>query len=152
MGVRSKNGGTTSIVCLGTLARAEGLAAAHIARRLRDHDLSRTSYNVLTILAAAPGPVGPHELAEHLFVSPGAVTQLVDLLEKQGRIQRRPHPSDRRMSLVELTPTGRRVLGRAQPEVAAATSQTLAGLSAAEQEQLMKLLQKLERHVQALDQ
>ena len=128
------------------------MAAAQIGRRLRDHDLSRTSYNVLTILAAAPGPLGPHDLAEQLFVSPGAVTQLVDLLQKQGRIQRRAHPNDRRMSLVELTAAGRRVLARAQPEVAEATLKTLAGLSAGEQEQLMKLLSKLERHVQTLDQ
>jgi DNA-binding MarR family transcriptional regulator len=140
------------VVCLGTLARAEGLAASQIARRLREHDLSRTSYNALTILAAAARPLGPHELAEQLFVSPGAVTQLVDLLEKQGRIQRRPHPNDRRMSLVALTAAGRRVLVQAQPEVADATSRTLAGLSAGEQQQLMKLLRKLERHVKTLDQ
>lgn len=141
---------TTSIVCLGALARAEALAAAQISRRLRDHDLSRTAYNALTILTQTAGPIGPHELAEHLNVSPGAVTQLVDLLEKQGRIERRPHPNDRRMSLVELTVSGRRVLARARPEVDEATSQTLAGLNKAEQQQLMKLLSKLERHVKTL--
>lgn len=149
VGMRRMNG--TSIVCLGTLARAEGLAAGQIARRLREHDLSRTAYNALTILAEAKGPLGPHDLAEQLLVSAGAVTQLLDLLEKQGRIRRRPHPHDRRMSLVELTESGRRVLGRAQPEVAEATSQTLAGLTATEQQHLMRLLAKLERHVQALD-
>jgi DNA-binding MarR family transcriptional regulator len=152
MSVTREIGAITSTVCLGALARAEGLAAAQIARRLREHDLSRTSYNLLTILAGAASPVGPHELAEALFVSPGAVTQLVDLLEKQRRIQRRPHPNDRRMSLVELTAAGRRVLARAQPEVAEATNHTLAGLSAGEQQQLMKLLRKLEQHVQTLDQ
>ncbi len=139
------------MVCLGALARAEGLAAAQIARRLREHELSRTAFNALAILGQADRPLRPHALAQQLFVSPGAVTQLVDLLEKQGRIRRRAHPNDRRMSLVELTATGKRVLQRAQPELTEATSRTLAGLTIAEQQQLMRLLSKLERHVQKLD-
>jgi MarR family transcriptional regulator, negative regulator of the multidrug operon emrRAB len=151
MAVRSPNGTAKSIVCLGTLARAEGLASAQIARVLREHDLSRTAYNALTVLAQAGRPLGPHELAEQLLVSPGAVTQLLDLLERQGRVDRRPHASDRRMSRVELTAAGRRVLSRAEPAVAAATNRTLAGLSGSEQQQLMRLLQKLERHVQTLE-
>lgn len=144
------NGAAPSIVCLGTLARAEGMAAAQIVRRLREHHLSRTAYNALTILARAVCPVGPHELAQQLLVSPGAVTQLLDLLERQGRIRRQSHRSDRRMSLITLTASGRRVLAQAQPAVAEATDRVLAGLSANEQRQLMRLLQKLEKHVQAV--
>jgi len=151
MGVMVADGATTPVVCLGALARAEGLAAAQIARRLREHDLSRTAYNALTILSQADRSLGPHELAQQLYISPGAVTQLVDLLEKQGRIRRRIHPHDRRMSLVELTAAGKRAFERAQPEVAETTSRTLAGLTVREQQQLMRLLSKLERHVQTLD-
>jgi DNA-binding MarR family transcriptional regulator len=54
------------------------------------------------------------------------------------------------MSVVSLTPAGRRVLAQAQPAVAQATERALAGLSLSEQRQLMGLLQKLEKHVQAL--
>jgi hypothetical protein len=43
------------------------------------------------------------------------------------------------------------VLAKAEPAVAAATNRTLAGLNSDEQQQLMRLLQKLERHVQTLD-
>ena len=145
------NGGSTPIVCLGTLARAEGLAAAQIARRLREHALSRTAYNALAILAAEHRPLETHELADQLFVSPGAVTQLLDQLQKQGRIRRRRNGDDRRLLLVELTAEGRSVLHRAQPQVADATNRTLAGLSPTEQQKLMRLLSKLERHVQGLD-
>jgi len=149
--VSRPNGASTSIVCLGALARAEGLASAQIARRLREHALSRTAYNALTTLAAENRPLETHELAEQLLVSPGAVTQLVDQLEKQGRIRRRRNRDDRRLSLVELTADGRRVLRRAQPQVAEATNRTLAGLSPTEQRRLMRLLSKLEQHVQGLD-
>ena len=144
------NGSAASIVCLGTLARAEALASAQITQRLREHDLSRTAYNTLTFLAQAESPPGPQELAQQLLVSPGAVTQLLDLLERQGRIRRHSHKSDRRMSVVMLTAAGRRVLAQAQPAVAQATDRASAGLSTNEQRQLMRLLQKLEKHVQTL--
>ena len=144
------DGSARSIVCLGTLARAEALASAQITHRLREHDLSRTAYNALTFLAQAEGPLGPQELAQQLLVSPGAVTQLLDLLERQGRIRRQVSKSDRRMSAVTLTAAGRRVLTQAQPAVAQATDRALAGLNSNEQRQLMRLLQKLEKHVQAL--
>jgi DNA-binding MarR family transcriptional regulator len=98
--VSDLNGAAKSIVCLRTLARAEGLAAAQITRRLREYDLSRTAYNALTILAQSEIPIGPHELAQQLLVSVGAVTQLLDLLERQGRIRRQSNRNDRRMSLV----------------------------------------------------
>jgi DNA-binding MarR family transcriptional regulator len=137
-------------VCLGALARAEGLAAAQIAGRLRAYDLSVTAFNALATLAGAGRPLCPHELSERLLISRGAVTQILDLLVKQGRIQRRPHPHDRRSLLVGLTPKGRRVLERAQPQVAEATSRTLAGLSPDEQKLLAELLRKLEHHVQTL--
>jgi MarR family 2-MHQ and catechol resistance regulon transcriptional repressor len=148
--VTERNGSERSIVCLVTLARAEALASAQITHRLREHDLSRTAYNTLTILAQGEGPLGPQELAQQLLVSPGAVTQLLNLLERQGRIRREASKSDRRMSVVTLTPAGRRVLAEAQPAVAEATDRALAGLNSNEQRQLMRLLQKLEKHVQAL--
>ncbi len=142
--------GGSEFVCLGTLARAERLATEQIARRLRGHDLSTTAFNALAAIARAGRPLCPHELGEELLVSRGAVTQLLDLLEKHGRIRRRRHPSDRRMLLVELTSKGRRLLRRAQPEVAEVTRRTLAGLTPPEQERLVELLGKLERHVQTL--
>ena len=144
------NGSAPSIVCLGTLARAEALASAQITHRLREHDLSRTAFNALTFLAQAESPLGPQALAQLLLVSPGAVTQLLDLLERQGRIRRQSSKSDRRMSVVTLTATGKRVLAEAEPAVAQANDRALAGLSLNEQRQLMRLLQKLEKHVQAL--
>jgi DNA-binding MarR family transcriptional regulator len=49
-----------------------------------------------------------------------------------------------------LTVTGRRVFDRAAPAVVEATDRALAGLTANEQRQLMRLLQKLEKHVQGL--
>jgi DNA-binding MarR family transcriptional regulator len=53
------------------------------------------------------GPLGPTDLAQRLHMRTGAMTALLDRLEEQGRIARRPHASDRRKVVVHLTEHGR---------------------------------------------
>jgi MarR family len=52
------------------------------------------------------GPVPRHILAEALKVTPRAVTGLVDALVAQRLVTREAHPTDRRATLVALTPRG----------------------------------------------
>ena len=51
----------------------------------------------------ADGPLTQRQLGERLSLTSGAVTMLVDRLERSGWVQRRPHPTDRRYVLVELS-------------------------------------------------
>ena len=48
------------------------------------------------------GPLTQKQLAERLFLTSGGTTLLVDRLEKDGFVSRRPHPSDRRAVLLRL--------------------------------------------------
>ncbi|HEY5846829.1 MAG TPA: MarR family transcriptional regulator [Microlunatus sp.] len=52
------------------------------------------------------GPTTQQSLAAALKVSPRNVTGLVDALETDGFVERRPHPGDRRATLVTLTDLG----------------------------------------------
>jgi DNA-binding MarR family transcriptional regulator len=52
------------------------------------------------------GPVPQRALAEALKVTARAVTGLVDALVAQGLVTREVHPTDRRATLVTLTPRG----------------------------------------------
>ena len=51
----------------------------------------------------ADGPFTQRELGRRLALTSGAITMLVDRLEAAGLVYRRPHPSDRRFTLLELT-------------------------------------------------
>lgn len=51
------------------------------------------------------GPSAPGRLAELTGLTTGAVTMLVDRLERAGFVRRTPHPEDRRSVLVEVLPT-----------------------------------------------
>lgn len=54
----------------------------------------------------AAGPMTLGQLGERLSMSPGAITALVDRLEKKGYVERLPNPKDRRSALVRETEAG----------------------------------------------
>ena len=57
------------------------------------------------------GPSTQRSLADALAVSARNITGLVDGLEASGLVVRRPHPSDRRATLVAFTDEGGRIAG-----------------------------------------
>ncbi|WP_171013048.1 MarR family transcriptional regulator [Microbacterium sp. 2FI] len=60
----------------------------------------------LRILDRHDGAGRVHELSEELSITIGAASKVVDRLERDGLATRRPHPEDRRSSLVALTFVG----------------------------------------------
>ena len=56
------------------------------------------------------GSASPSELAEHTGLSTGATTAMLDRLENAKLIERRPHPTDRRVTLVVLSQEAMRKL------------------------------------------
>jgi DNA-binding MarR family transcriptional regulator len=72
---------------------------AALARRA---GMSGTDLDALEHLEAG-GPLTQRELGDRLAITSGAVTMLVDRLERAGWVRRTPHPSDRRYVVLELT-------------------------------------------------
>jgi DNA-binding MarR family transcriptional regulator len=66
------------------------------------------TYTRLRLLEAlhCGGPAIMRELGVQLGVSPRNMTAMVDALEDARLVVRRPHPTDRRATLVELSPAG----------------------------------------------
>lgn len=74
------------------------------------------------------GPVTQRVLAQALDVSARNITGLVDALVATGFVTREPHPTDRRATLVTLTPHGKKTVtdrDRRQQEVAKILSSDL---------------------------
>src|SRR5262245_11986691 len=75
--------------------------------RLRSALASRLGIGVTDVDALEHlehGPLSQRELGARLLVTSGAVTQLVDRLERLRLVRRTAHPTDRRTTLVELRP------------------------------------------------
>jgi DNA-binding MarR family transcriptional regulator len=68
----------------------------------RQAGITESDLDALEHLEAA-GPLTQRDLGERLSLTSGAITLLVDRLEGAGWVQRGPHPTDRRYTLLELT-------------------------------------------------
>ncbi len=75
------------------------------------------------------GPLRSSELAHRLAVTPRAVTALVDGLVDSAYVERRPDPSDRRATFVELTESGKAICADMQQSFDSFATQLFAGIS-----------------------
>jgi len=91
-----------------------GDAFGAVARRLRSAsmaslsawDVTPSQMRAIRILTGHEGGVRSSELAHHLHIAPRSATEVIDALEAKGLVERSPDPTDRRATLVSLTPRG----------------------------------------------
>lgn len=72
--------------------------------RLRALGMSQARYAALIRLAEHPEGVSQATLAELAGVEPATLVRIIDTLESQGHLERRPAPGDRRVNILSLTP------------------------------------------------
>jgi DNA-binding MarR family transcriptional regulator len=94
-------------------------AAIHLLRQLRKEDdasgLSAPRLSALSVVVFG-GPLTLGELARAEQVKPPTMTRIVTGLEKEGLVKRKGDQRDRRLTRIEATPKGRKILfaGRAR--------------------------------------
>jgi DNA-binding MarR family transcriptional regulator len=87
--------------------------------------ISATDHKALTIIGA-DGPLTAGRLAQLTGLSPGAITGLVDRLERTGHVRRSPDPDDRRRILISALTNARSDLGEIFAQLGAAMSDLIA--------------------------
>jgi MarR family transcriptional regulator, organic hydroperoxide resistance regulator len=92
-------------------------------------------------LHALDEPMSMSGLAERLGIDASYVTAIADQLEDRGLIERRPHPTDRRIKSLALTAEGERLREQILGELWT-TVPVLAGLTSHERRELRRLLDK----------
>ncbi|WP_165546777.1 MarR family winged helix-turn-helix transcriptional regulator [Kribbella soli] len=100
-------------------------------------------FRVLRTLDRAEQALRLSELAAQLGIVPRSATSVVDDLEAAGLVARQPDPHDRRATLVDLTPDGRKILTTLREKRRDVMVSQLSRLTAAEQQTLASLLQRL---------
>ena len=83
------------------------------------------------------------EVCERLLERSPGITRIIDGLVNKGLARRDPHPSDRRSILCDITDAGRELLAELDEPIDQSDRELLAGLSAAEAEQLKALLSRV---------
>lgn len=121
---------------------------AHLSRC----GISQGRFLVLVLLnrPCAQKGVSPSDLAHSLDVSRANITGLLDGLERDGWVERRQHPEDRRALTIHLTPAGRQFLEGMLPDHYRRIAGLMAHLTPSERRQLIELLGKVARGTGAL--
>ena len=111
-------------------------------RRLAEHDLTTTQWRPLMHLKME-GKATVAELARNSHTDAGAMTRLLDRLEKKGLCKRVRSTADRRVVEVELTPEGETVLGHVPGVLSEVMNEHLAGFTRAEWQTLLGFLKRM---------
>lgn len=134
----------------GALASDLRIAVMRLARRLRaeraDLDLTITQLAALASLERH-GPSTPGMLASYERIRPPSMTRILSGLEEQGLVVRRPHETDGRQVLVEVTPDAKEMLKADRRRREAWLSQRLATLDTDDRAALQAVSPILEKLV-----
>jgi len=128
-----------------TLAERTAAFAVAYIRWLETTTDDGLSYPRLRLLGAlrCGGPTIMRALADQLGLTARNMTALVDALETEGLVRRRPHPTDRRAVLVEATQAGSELAACALAPRLDAIGKVFDVLTPAERDQFAEMIVRL---------
>lgn len=110
-----------ALVALHQLQVASSRVVSRVAAEL---GMIAPDLRALYLVSVTPDST-PTVVADHLGLTTGSVTSLLDRLERAGLATRRPHPRDRRSVTLALTPRGTEVIDRVNERYGQALSATV---------------------------
>jgi DNA-binding MarR family transcriptional regulator len=133
------------------LAARLRLVVTRLARQLRQRAVVDLTPSQISALATIDrnGPVTLGELAALERVQPPSVTVVVTRLEEKGLVVRRTDPRDRRVSRVETSKDGRKLLARSRSRKDAELDRRLRSLTDEDRATLAAAASILERLVES---
>jgi DNA-binding MarR family transcriptional regulator len=116
--------------------RARGRAARG------DDELTLPQYHLLDALLSLPDP-RCGEVAEAAGVAASTASRMIDTLERDGLVERRASPADRRAVEIVITARGAELHERRRVEIEAKLERMFGSLSPAERDSAERLLRRL---------
>lgn len=118
-------------------------------RFFEQFQLGTTRYYTLLHLEGSPG-LTLSELSQRLLCSKGNMTRILKSMEAEGLLERRADPQDARAIRLRLTPGGLDRLQAARSAYRDYLEERYSGLALYEIESLMRVLTRLNRHIENL--
>ncbi|MFI4913961.1 MAG: MarR family winged helix-turn-helix transcriptional regulator [Steroidobacterales bacterium] len=126
------------------------LSSKNFERHARALGLSLSQCKVLVYLSRSEG-VSQTRLAELTETDPMTLVRILDGMEQDKWIERRPDPSDRRAHRLYLDDAAKPVLTRIWKIADRARDEALAGLGAVDRERLIDLLEHIQKNLSAIE-
>ena len=125
------------------LSQVSALLARAGGRSLDSWNVTWPQALSLLVLAEQDAPISATRLVEQLGLGRTAMTSVVDRLERNGWVQRRPSPVDRRTADLVLTDAGRELVDAIRPVLRQLSDSYFAGFKPRELERLSADLNRL---------
>jgi len=130
------------------LAHAIGLLMRHVRAASASHELSWTESAVMGRLAK-DGPATTADLARAEAMKPQSMGTTIAALEEAGMVERKPHPTDGRQVIIELTAKGAAVRKSAKDAKRTWLANAVAQLNDRERETLFHAGEIIKRLVES---
>lgn len=111
---------------------------------LAAHDVSMWGYVVLNALDQSPVRTQA-ALADAIGADKTRIIGTLDELQQKGFIERRPDPDDRRVRLLDITPSGQAVKNAVQADIQRGEERWLAELTTEERAVFLRVLERMSR-------
>ena len=118
--------------------------------RMKAVGQTHARYKVLYWIDDSGNEIGQRDLAERMGIEEPTLARLLDALEAQGMIVRRPSPVDRRAKLVSMTERAKPVLRDGNIEVEALVDEAFEGLEAEDARCCVEVLDGLNKRLEEL--
>jgi DNA-binding MarR family transcriptional regulator len=129
------------------IARLERAIRKAINERVRPYGLTTLQYTTLSVLRRQGRPLSNAQLARRAYVTPQAMGEVIEKLEKMRLLKRVSHPNHRRVYPAVLLPKGIHVLEQCDARVAELEATMLRDL---DDDQRLEMVRALTSAVQAL--
>jgi len=139
----------TSVELIINLLVTASLVEGKLESILRESKLTVGSLNAIEIIAGDPEPLSPTDVARRMTipVTTATLTGILDTLERNGYVERKRHPTDRRRVNLHLTTEGRRVRDDVIPRLQQHHKSWAAALTKPERTKLTDTLVRLSEHL-----
>ncbi|PXX92580.1 transcriptional regulator SlyA [Marinobacter vulgaris] len=111
--------------------------------RLKDLGVTQARWTTMVYLQKGGEGLTQRELARLMAIENPTLVRLLDSLEQQGLIERRPCPNDRRARRLHLTPDGTEFMNVLTARAAKLREEMLEGVSDEEIESAVKVFHKI---------
>jgi DNA-binding MarR family transcriptional regulator len=124
------------------LAQIGAHTASRFGERLEALKLTPPQAGILGVLGRESG-LSQQALADLLGMFPSRLVAVLDDMQRAGLVERRPHPSDRRVSALYPTPAGKKALQAVGRVAKQHETEICAALNPDEREMLEKFLVRI---------
>ena len=128
------------------LADVSRLLRRDFDRRVRNLQMTQAQWRALAYLSRDEG-INQAALADRLEVKPITIARLIDRMQAAGWVRREADASDRRASLLFLTPKAKPILDEMYARADEAVAAVMRGIPAAARRQLVSVLEQMKRNL-----